>query len=149
MDSRRPFNLRTPLGRVVLPALIIFFPLGYSVISDALGQGNPRHQLFLERPDPKYDRCVKDTTYMRFHHMDLLKSIREAVVREGQRDKIGLTSGAESCRTCHTGRERFCNQCHNVANVRLDCFGCHDYPEAPQVASGETPLLMTQRRNPH
>ena len=106
-------------------ALVILLPIGYYTIRDAF----PRSaEPFLEKPDPKYKECVRDTLYMRLHHMELLKEIRVQVVREGKRSEIGLAN----CRGCHTNRGRFCNQCHNAVNLYPDCFGCHNYPESPQ-----------------
>jgi len=110
---------------VIITVVAILFPLGYSVVSAVFSQGTQSSQPFLEKPDEKYENCVKDTTYMRFHHMDLLKEIRDEVMREGKRGEIGIGS----CRECHTSREQFCDKCHDVANLYVDCFGCHYYPE--------------------
>ena len=108
---------------VAIPAVIILLPLAYSVVSCAFPQGS---EPFLEMPDKKvHASCVKDTTYMRFRHMDLLKEIRDEAVRGGKRGKIGL----DNCRECHPNRQRFCNECHDAVNLRLDCFGCHYFPE--------------------
>jgi hypothetical protein len=119
---------------VVIPILVILFPLAYSVGAFLFSQGAQKSQPFLEKPAAKYKKCVRDTTYMRFHHMDLLKEIRDESVREGKAEKITL----ENCRECHTSRERFCNQCHNAVNLNLDCFGCHYYPLKAQRSGEET-----------
>ena len=109
---------------VVIPLLIILFPLGYSAISSLFaGKADPE-QPFLERPDPKYDKCVKETVYMRYHHWELLRGIREEVVRYGKRGEIGL----KKCKECHTSRERFCARCHKAVTLTPDCWGCHNYP---------------------
>ena len=121
---------------VVVIVLIILFPFGYSVVCSVFSQGIQHSQLFLEKPDEKYEACVRETTHMRFNHMDLLKEIRDSVVREGKRGEIGL----DNCWQCHTSRERFCNQCHNAVNLNLDCFRCHydpDYPEGAPIARSE------------
>jgi hypothetical protein len=119
---------------VVALVLIVLSPIAYYGIRDAFfPSANP----FLEKPDPKYKECVRDTLYMRFHHMDLLKEIRVQVVREGIRSDLSL----EQCRECHTNRGRFCNQCHNDVNLNLDCFGCHNYPESPR----ETIMALSSR----
>lgn len=104
--------------------VIIFLPLGYSVVGSVIPKGADDTELFLERPDPKYDRCVKETEYMRYHHWELLRGIREEVVRYGKRGDIVL----DNCRNCHTSRERFCNECHNAVSLTPDCFECHYYP---------------------
>lgn len=105
--------------------LLIFFPMGYSlgaylVRADALENVRP----FLERPAPEFKECLEDAAYMRFHHMDLIKEIRDAGVRGGA---IRSTSFS-SCRGCHTSRERFCTRCHLSVNLKPDCFHCHYYP---------------------
>jgi hypothetical protein len=106
-------------------ALVILLPIGYYAARDAFSRST---EPFLEKPAPKYKECVRDTLYMRYHHMDLLKEIRDQVVREGKTSKITL----ENCRECHANRGMFCNQCHNAVNLHPDCFGCHNYPESPQ-----------------
>ena len=79
---------------------------------------------FLEKPAPEHDKCVRETTYMRHHHWELLRGIREEVVRYGMRGEVGLNG----CRDCHTKRERFCDQCHTAVSLTPDCWGCHYYP---------------------
>jgi hypothetical protein len=104
--------------------LVIFLPLGYSVVSRVVpGAGEPT-AVFLEMPDPQHEECVKDTEYMRFHHWELLRDVREEIVRYGNRGEISL----KGCVNCHPNRERFCDACHNAASVRPDCYGCHYYP---------------------
>jgi hypothetical protein len=105
--------------------LIIRLPLGYSIASSLVAQETgtaPR--VFLERPDAKHESCIRETTYMRFHHWELLRVIREEVVRYGMRGEDGL----DRCKDCHTSRERFCNRCHNAVSLYPDCFDCHYYP---------------------
>jgi len=109
---------------VVILLLVVFLPIGYYLVRDVFPQDS---EVFLEKPD-QYDECIEDTEYMRFHHMDLLKEWREQSVREGIRGEHTLSD----CRDCHTDRSRFCNQCHEIVNLYLDCFGCHNYPETPQ-----------------
>jgi len=121
----RTMNSNTKRIVVTVAVVMILLPLGYSLVSGAFLGTSDSSQPFLERPDPKYQKCVRNTEYMRFHHMDLLKQIREEFVRHGNRDETGF----DSCRGCHTSRERFCNQCHNSVSLNLDCFGCHYYPE--------------------
>jgi len=110
---------------VVAAVLIILFPLGYSVVCSVFSQDTQGAQPFLEKPDAQYKNCVRETDYMRFYHMDLLKEIRDEAVRQQGRGDLKLSD----CRKCHTNREQFCDKCHKVANLYLDCFGCHYYPE--------------------
>ena len=113
---------------VAVSVLIILFPLGYSVVSSVFSQSTQGSRPFLEKPDEKHgNECVLETEYgldARFHHMDLLKQLRDDAVRDGKRGGIGFNK----CRECHTSRERFCNQCHNAVNLHLDCYRCHYYP---------------------
>jgi len=112
----------------VIAVLIILAPVGYSVLSAVVGPGTQDGEPFLEspkNPNPNQPpKCVRDTTYMRFHHMDLLLKLRNDAVRDGKRGDVQFAS----CRGCHTSRERFCNQCHEAVNLNLDCFRCHYYP---------------------
>ncbi|UCC45317.1 MAG: hypothetical protein JSU65_05200 [Candidatus Zixiibacteriota bacterium] len=117
----------------IIIVLVILAPFGYSIISRVIAVGSGPEELFLERPDPQYDTCVRETAYMRYHHWELLKEVREEVVRYGMRGEISLSG----CSNCHTSRERFCNRCHDAASVWPDCYGCHYYPESGRPAAVE------------
>lgn len=76
------------------------------------------------------DKCVKDTAYMKRHHMDELKHQRNETMRKGIRTtELSL----QGCVNCHAdkktnsvlGKEGFCQSCHAYAAVKLDCFECH------------------------
>lgn len=121
---------------VVVPLVLIVFPFVYSV-ADALFAGEP--EVFLELPEDE-ENCVRDTEYMRYHHMNLLLEIRDEVQRDGARKRaFGMSvcypeeegGDCHICRDCHANRDRFCNQCHNAVNLTPDCFGCHYYPDTP------------------
>jgi hypothetical protein len=115
-------------GIAVLAILIILIPFGYSLVAAVFASGADETELFLEKPDAMYTKCVEDTEYMRYHHWELLRQVRDEVVREGVKTwKFGL----DDCWTCHTSRQRFCDQCHNASNVQLLCFNCHYDPDAP------------------
>lgn len=114
---------RRGLAVAILIALMLV-PLGYSIFARMIPQSVDTPDVLLERPDPKYKRCVEETVYMRYHHWELLRGIREEVVRYGKRGEVGLNR----CRDCHTSRERFCNRCHDAVSMTPDCFGCHYYP---------------------
>ncbi len=111
---------------IALPLVIVLFPLGYSVVASLLAREAPSDggDLFLEMPGAEHEACVRDTAYMRYHHWELLKQIREEVVRYGIRGDVGLNR----CADCHTSRERFCNRCHEATSLYPDCFDCHYYP---------------------
>ncbi len=125
---------------VVIPAVIIVLPFAYSVGAWALSL-SADDEPFLERPDERFEECVRDTDYMRFSHMTLLLETRDGI-RIGDRNDIGLSklktehaaqavrTGDETrsyCSDCHTSREQYCDQCHTSVNLNLDCFSCHEY----------------------
>ena len=76
------------------------------------------------------DKCVRDTAYMKRHHMDELKHQRNDTMRKGIRTK---EFSLQNCIDCHAskktnsvlGKEGFCQSCHSYAAVKLDCFECH------------------------
>lgn len=120
--NNRPGN-RLSLLSVIL-VLIILAPLAYSIVYRVVAPDTEPAEVFLERPDPQYKNCVRETDYMRYHHWELLRGTREEVVRYGMRGETSLNK----CRDCHTSRERFCNKCHDAVSLTPDCFGCHYYP---------------------
>jgi len=116
---------------VAIPVLIIVIPLLYSVAGFVFGQGGQAETPFLEIPSGENESCVRDSEYMRYHHMDLLKELRIKVVRDGEKQQIGV----DSCRECHANRKQFCNKCHDAVSLYPDCWGCHYYPETPETES--------------
>jgi hypothetical protein len=115
-----------PTNRILaVLVVVLLFPLGYSLADTLISGGDAAP--FLAQPATNSRTCVKgyDAKYMRYHHMYLLKEVRDRVIRDGHReDGIGLSQ----CRECHEERERFCNRCHDTVNLTPDCFGCHYYP---------------------
>jgi len=81
-------------------------------------------------PEGKGDKCVRDTAYMKRHHMDELKHQRNDTMRKGIRTK---EMSLQNCIDCHAsketnsvlGKDGFCQSCHSYAAVKLDCFECH------------------------
>jgi hypothetical protein len=107
-----------------LIVLLLLVPLAYSLVSRAIPMDTAAGRRFLEMPDPKHKACVKATEYMRYHHWEMLRGVREQVVRYGIRGEIVLSR----CPECHTSKERFCNRCHDAVSLTPDCFDCHHYP---------------------
>lgn len=113
---------------IAIPVVIILLPLVYSLAGYVLARGSRDSQPFLQMPEERHEYCVRDAEYMRFHHWELLQSVRDEVVRQGKTADVTF----DGCRVCHNDRARFCNECHDAANVRPDCFTCHYYPETPE-----------------
>lgn len=109
---------------------IILLPVLFSLLKP-LWAAEP--EIFLEAPDSRWENCVRDTEYMRFHHMDLLKEVRGDVIRNGLKGGITLAG----CGDCHHNRDQFCDRCHEKASVTLDCFGCHFYLTEAEIQALE------------
>jgi hypothetical protein len=124
MKIERLLQANKNVMAAALLAALILLPLAYYAMSQAVTKVSAENLPFLEKPDPKYQKCLRDAVYMRLHHMDLLLQARNDVVRLGQRGDIRI----EKCFECHKNRNTFCNQCHTAANVYLNCFDCHGEP---------------------
>ena len=132
---------------VAVAMVAILFPVGYSAVKHFTARGRAGAAPFLERPPAVYEECVRATDYMRYRHWELLRDVREAVVREGRRGDLTLARCAE----CHTSRAAFCDRCHRAASVTPDCFDCHHYPgdASAAAASAEmTPVAAGARAAP-
>lgn len=80
------------------------------------------------------DACVRETSWMRRNHMELLKHDRDRTMRQGIRSVDGSLKG---CVDCHANSDdsghyisvnaegEFCSGCHNYTSVSIDCFECH------------------------
>jgi hypothetical protein len=119
---------------IVIIAALILIPMGFAVALQISPTTTKSSDDFLEKPDPQYEDCIGEgALYMRFHHWELLRGVREKVVRYGIREEVvrngnRIEVGLRGCPECHTSRERFCDRCHNAAGLTPDCFGCHYYP---------------------
>jgi hypothetical protein len=140
-------NVPAPNGRgflAVILILVILVPVGYSLYARvATSAGDPPQapdrqvveDVWEKAGEQRGYRCVANIEYMRFHHWELLRGLREKVVRYGDRGDISF----DGCWNCHQSRAEFCDRCHNAAFVRPDCFGCHYYPEL-----GKRPPLVAE-----
>ena len=118
----------------IIPGIIIFFGLMTLPIWYSVAGGNADYV-----PEPEIvteeKQCVEPAEYMRESHVDLLYEWRESAVREGNRTymtsdgrnyEISLTG---TCMSCHSNKDRFCDQCHFYAGVKPGCWNCHNPPE--------------------
>jgi hypothetical protein len=127
-----------PKTIITIAAVIILFPLGYSIVASVFSLGAQDSEPFLQKVDPKHgDTCVLQAKFPdldpRFYHMDVLKQVRDDAMREGKREGVSFND----CRGCHTSREQFCDRCHNAVNLSLDrsCFRCHFYPPSEELTT--------------
>ena len=111
---------------LVVFVLIVTFPFWYS---RAAGESE-------ERPQPELPagktQCVESTEYMISSHMTLLDEWRNAFVREGKIKYTSVSFGEEyeasltnTCLDCHSNRDKFCDRCHEYADVDPYCWDCH------------------------
>jgi len=111
---------------IAVSLALMAVPLLYAVFTFAAWPSPQRPWL---EPPVASTTCVLPKERMRYEHMRYLKSLRDQVLRQGNREHIAgaRAQGLSSCRSCHAHREQFCDRCHERASVRLDCFGCHAY----------------------
>ncbi|NPU86451.1 MAG: sulfate reduction electron transfer complex DsrMKJOP subunit DsrJ [Syntrophaceae bacterium] len=112
--------------------LLVTFPLWYG------GAGKPSPpDLRLDTPaiqELGEKRCVEDTAVMRSRHVQLLTAWRDEAVRKGNRTYTAAdgrrfeASLSRTCLRCHSNKEQFCDQCHDYAGAKPDCFRCHVAP---------------------
>lgn len=109
--------------------VVATFPLWFSVTT---GGSEPRP---LPEPPEGESECVEAKEYMTGNHMQLLDEWRTDVVRlnkrfyeseSGKSYKISLTG---TCLKCHSDRDKFCNRCHDYANIEPNCWNCHVDPK--------------------
>ena len=103
------------------------------------------------KPDPKIDtpeilklpenerKCVESKAFMTKEHMKLLNQWRDWVVRdangiyintEGKRYTMSLQN---TCMKCHSNKSKFCDECHNYADVKPYCWDCHIAPKEKKL----------------
>ena len=132
MKLKKKFAGRRTVRLLIILGLVIVFPVVYSVVGHVLAGPRGMALPYVEQPAPQFEKCVRNSEFMRYHHWELLRDIRDQVMREGKRSEITLTG----CRECHPSRERFCNRCHQAVSLTPDCFGCHYYPENSEPVTG-------------
>ncbi|MFC2067569.1 sulfate reduction electron transfer complex DsrMKJOP subunit DsrJ [Chloroflexota bacterium] len=121
-------------AKYIIPGIIIFLCIVIFPILFSVGSGNAEYV-----PEPEIVteeiQCVESAKYMRDNHTDLIIDWRESVVREGNRTYVA-SDGLEydmsltgTCLSCHANKSQFCDQCHDYAGVKPDCWSCHNIPE--------------------
>jgi len=120
---------------LIIGIILLTFPFWYN-----LGKAAklPKPELTPKAKQAKL--CVEQTSYMKAYHMDLLNKWRDKVVRGGNRIYIGFNgkeydmSLQNTCLVCHSNKKKFCDECHNFADVKPYCWECH---LEPKEAKGE------------
>lgn len=82
----------------------------------------------------KMSQCVRETSFMRRSHFELILHQRDETVHKGVRKTDDSLAG---CVDCHSGHDKegkavpinaqgeFCAGCHAQVAVSIDCFSCH------------------------
>lgn len=126
-------------GSKIIPGVVIFFavislPFWYNAVSS---QAAETPQITI---NTQAKQCIEPEQWMIDHHMQLLNTWRDDVVRKdintytasnGEQYTIGLAT----CASCHPDRTDFCDQCHNYIDVSPSCWECHNLPEGETSAS--------------
>jgi hypothetical protein len=121
--------------KMIAVGLIIFLIAATYPFWSAYLSGAKASRPVLEKPVGQ-TKCVEDTAFMRQNHMQMLNEWRTMSVRNGvtyytsksdnARHEMSLT---KTCLKCHEKRDRFCDRCHNYANVAPTCWNCHNGPK--------------------
>jgi len=123
-------------GKVII-GLVIFLVLIAAPVWYNMNAGQASNIPNLERPTGDVT-CVRDSSFMSVHHMDLLNEWRDQVVRGGDRFETDAKghrhekSLTNTCLGCHRSKEKFCDRCHNYLSVEPYCWDCHNVPEDPR-----------------
>jgi hypothetical protein len=124
-------------GKITL-AILIFLALATLPLWVGRGAKATLAPISLDTPEIRglaSKECVEPAPYMRSSHMELLKSWRDAVVRdgndlyvnhEGRKYPISLS---QTCLGCHSNKENFCDTCHASSGVKPGCWSCHSAPK--------------------
>jgi hypothetical protein len=123
-------------GKIIV-GLLVFLILVTAPLWYNLSSGRAGYVPELEHAS-RGEQCVRDSTWMISHHMDLLNDWRDEVVRHDDRFETGPDgvryekSLTRTCLGCHKSKERFCDRCHNYLSVEPYCWDCHVVPEEPR-----------------
>lgn len=115
-------NNKGAIAVVIMLLGLLAAPLLYT----AAGNG-----VFTKAPAPRLAKavnatqCVEPAEWMRANHQMLLTHQRDAIVRDGDRNRKYRIEG---CSACHAKRADFCDRCHDYAGVKPECFDCHYLP---------------------
>lgn len=131
-------------GGKILIGLIIFVGLVTYPLWNNMGKATVKPDPKIDTPEiqklPEIERkCVEAKAYMKKEHMKMLNEWRDSVVRdgngvyvntEGKRYTMSLQNG---CMKCHSNKKKFCDECHNYADVKPYCWDCHIAPKEKET----------------
>ncbi|WP_172136639.1 sulfate reduction electron transfer complex DsrMKJOP subunit DsrJ [Adlercreutzia sp. ZJ473] len=117
------------------------------VVPFILGAGKAQSAPKLDLDTPEIaaldvKECIEPVEYMRSSHMTLLDQWRNDVVREGKTAYVSSTGQVyemsldDTCLSCHSNPDQFCESCHAYSNVDLYCWECHGLTDDGVVGEG-------------
>lgn len=116
----------------VIAGLVIFVAIATFPFWFGMGKAAP-----MPKPEilTKGQKCVESKEFMRSTHMQLLNEWRDWALRDGKRlyenergEKIYI-SLQNTCMKCHSNKDKFCDRCHEYAEVKPYCWDCHYVPK--------------------
>ena len=100
----------------------------------------------------KGGQCIRETSFMRKNHMNLILHKRDQTMHKGIRTR---DASLAECVTCHAKKDdrgqfmttknpkHFCRGCHDKVAVAIDCFECHASRPVPEE-TGDKASLSTR-----
>ena len=116
---------------LIIFLVLLLFPIWYQKGNDV-----PAPEPELSAKAKEAGKCIESKDFMKTHHMKLLDQWRNEALREGEiyyTSTDGTTyekSLQVTClERCHTNKSKFCDRCHNYADVNPFCWDCHFAPK--------------------
>jgi hypothetical protein len=128
--------------KYVIPLILIFLGIVFSPVLYNAWANSFGYVPKLQKPSGE---CVEDAKWMAANHMLLLQEWRTQAIRhgaEGGRIYHSFTTGKEfhastnTCWSCHTDKEKFCDQCHDYIGIKPECWDCHYTPSIEKPKFG-------------
>ncbi len=115
---------------LIIFLVLLLFPIWYQK-----GNTVPAPEPELSAKAKEAGKCVESKAFMTTNHMKLLDQWRNEAVRDGK-SYYTSTDGTTyykslqvTCLGCHTNKAKFCDKCHNYADVNPFCWDCHFDPK--------------------
>ena len=115
---------------LIIGILILLFPFFYNA-----GKAAKAPERELTEKAKSAEECIESRSFMTTQHMKLLDQWRNEVVRDAERFYTSSTgkmfdkSLQNTCMSCHSNKDKFCDQCHNYMGVTPFCWDCHLEPK--------------------
>ncbi len=116
---------------LVIGLALLLFPFFYTAGKAAKA---PERELTAEAKEA--GECIEDTDFMVTGHMKMLDEWRDEVVRSADRFYTSTSTGKVyekslqlTCMECHSNKTKFCDRCHDYADVDPFCWDCHIAPK--------------------